>query len=55
MKTKDGKKLIPYCKKCKRVKPFDEWTSMSATEQAELVRQDHIKFIGSVCPNCVRG
>lgn len=54
MKTADGKKIILFCQKCKRIKPFDGWLPMSAMEQAELAKQNQTKFVQSVCPSCER-
>ena len=55
MKSKDGVKIIPYCK-CGKLKPFDEWVFPNKEAKAEIQKQRQggcIKFIGSVCPECL--
>jgi Fe2+ or Zn2+ uptake regulation protein len=54
MKTVDGKKIILFCSECGRVKVWDNegWQVMTAEQQAGLVKENHTKFVKSICSCC---
>lgn len=57
MKTRDGKKVILYCERCPKVKPFDEWVLPNEQAKKEIQSQRQngcIKFLKSTCDSCIK-